>query len=353
MESELRDCFGCLSHKKTPDGAAYRRQAPEQDEDLFMLDFGDDFKVDALQKIAPSKAFRRMSFKTQVLTATTSAHIRNRQNHTYEVANIATSIARVLGLNESLCLAIALGHDIGHAPFGHAGEGFLSEVTGKEFRHELFGLVIAQHIERQGQGLNLTHHVLEGILNHSRGTSEISRSEGVSEEASVVMYADKIAYIWCDINDIFERTKIMGYSDFPEIGRLADACGSNQRERFAFCIKGLCHESAEKGYVSFEESEAAKIFSELKRNMYEIYELANLLNGIEILKRVYGFLSGAKIIKGVDPAIVLALMTDADVLWLNGKQQIGLKDFQECSVAELIGPLRDKDIDFLDPDLNW
>ena len=351
--NELKDYLGCLSHKKTPDEAAYRRQPPEQDEDLFMLDFGDSFKADALQKIGPSKAYRRLGSKTQVLTATTNAHIRDRLSHTGDVANVATFIARVLGLNENLCLAIAYGHDIGHAPFGHAGESFISEVTGKEFRHELFGLVIAQHIERHGLGLNLTHHVLEGILNHSRGAKEVLRSRGVSEEANVVMYADKIAYVWCDINDIFQRTKILDYSDFPEIGRLAAACGKNQRERFAFCITGLCRESAEKGYVSFEGSEAAKIFSELKKNMYEIYELANLLNGIEILKRVYGFLSGAKIIKDVDPAIVLALMTDTDVLWLDGKQQVGLKDFQECSVAELIGSLRDKDIDFLDPDLNW
>lgn len=353
MENELKDCFRCLLHKKTPNEAARRRQKLELDDEDLLFDFGYTFSVDAYQKIIPSKAFRRLGSKTQVLTAATSAHIRNRQSHTSDVVNIAITIARILGLNKDLCLAIAFGHDIGHAPFGHTGESFISEITGKEFRHEVFGVVIAQHIERQGKGLNLTHQVLEGILNHSRGYNNFTRIENVFEEANAVMYADKIAYIWCDIKDIFERTKILDYSDFPEIRKLVDYCGRNQRERIAFCVRSLCYESAEKGFVSFQESEAAKTFLELKNKMYKIYELANVFNGAEILERVYGFLSKAKIIEGVDPAIVLALMTDADVLSLFGKKSISLKDFRECSVAEIIGHLKDENIDFLDPDLNW
>ena len=241
---ELEKILGCLAHKKTPNSAARRRKPAESDEDLWILHHGNDYSIDAFGKILVSKAFRRLDSKTQVLTANIiNPHVRKRNSHTSEVVNAATIIARILGLNEDLCLAIALGHDIGHAPFGHLGENFISKITAKNFRHEIFGVVIAQHIERQGKGLNLTHQVLEGIRNHARGLNDLSRKESVSEEANVVMYADKIAYILADINDIFERTRILDYGKFPEIFDLALMCGKNQRERMAFYLKGLSQES--------------------------------------------------------------------------------------------------------------
>jgi len=350
---ELEKILGCLSHKKTPDSAARRRQPAELDEDLWILHFGNDYFIDAHGKILVSKAFRRLDSKTQVLTANINPHVRKRNSHTSEVVNASAIIARILGLNENLCLAIALGHDIGHAPFGHLGEDFISRITGKDFRHEIFGVVIAQHIERQGKGLNLTHQVLEGIRNHARGRNDLSRKGNISEEANVVMCADKIAYILADINDIFERTRILDYRKFPQISRPAHMCGGNQRERMAFCIKALCQESAEKGYVSFETSEAARIFSELKDSMYGVYGLVNLQNSTEILGKVYSFLSETRLIGDVDPALVLALMTDAEVVYLYGKDCISGRDFYDCSVVEIIEHLNGKDIDFSDPDLDW
>lgn len=350
---ELEKYSGCLIHRKTPDSTARRRWPIESDEDLWMLHLGNDYSIDAFGKILVSKAFRRLDSKTQVLTANINPHVRKRNSHTSEVVNAATIIARILGLNENLCLAIALGHDIGHAPFGHLGEAFISKITGKDFRHEVFGVVVAQCIERQGKGLNLTHQVLEGILNHSRGTNTLSRDESTSEEANLVMYADKIAYVLADINDVFERTRILDYGKFPKIRKLAYRCGENQRERMAFCIKGLCQESAGKGCISFETSEAARIFAELKDNMYKVYGLVNLQNSAEVLGKVYSFLSETKLIGDTDPALVLALMTDVEVIYLYGKDCINGRDFYDCSVAEIIEHLSGKNIDLTNPDLDW
>ncbi len=353
MDKALQECFGCLAHKKTRDEDARRRLPQFDDEDTYILNFGSPYLVDAQQKVILTKAFRRLSFKTQVMTVSSNAHVRNRVSHTYEVVSIATLIARILGLNENLCQAIALGHDIGHAPFGHAGEEFISKVAGKEFRHEVFGVVVAQKIERKGKGLNLTHQVLEGILRHSRGSGDLTVAENVSQEANAVMFADKIAYMWADINDIFVRTKLLRFQDFPELERLVNNCGKNQRERFACCLKNLCRESAEKGAVAFKDSEAAETFAEIKGWMYKIYGLVNLQNSAELLERTYAFLSKTKILEGVDPAIVLALMTDNDVLALNNKVVINAGDLYGCSVAELLPHLKGKNIDFTDPDLDW
>ena len=352
---ELEKILDCLAHKKTPDSVARRRQPSKSDEDQWMMIRGDDFSVDASGKIATSKALRRLGAKTQVLTANINAHVRKRLTHTFEVANIATVIARILGLNEDLCRAIAYGHDIGHAPFGHLGEAFISEITGKDFRHATFGVIIAQRIERQGNGLNLTYQVLEGILGHSGSSNVLPGTKGVeiSEEAKVVKYSDKISFTLADVNDIFRRTKILDLGAFPQIDKLLRLCGDSQRERVAFYIAGLCRESAEKGYVSFKTSEPAQIFAELKHNMDKVYSLVNLQNSAEILGRVYSFLSKTTLIGDVNPAIVLALMTDDDVLYLYRKDCINVRDFYDCSVAEIIEHLNGKNIDFSNPDLDW
>lgn len=353
MDKEFKDCFGCLSAKKTRDEDARRRRSDAEDEDAYILNFGSPYAVDAMQKILLSKALRRLSYKTQVLTVNNNAHVRTRAVHTYEVASIATLIARILGLNESLCQAIALGHDIGHAPFGHLGEKFLSKVAGKNFRHEVFGVVIAQRIERKGKGLNLTRQVLEGILKHSRGSGDLSVDEKISQEANAVMFADKIVYIWADVNDVFVRTRLLDIHNFPELLKLVNECGKNQRERIAFCVKNLCLESAEKGFVDFKDSEAAKTFAEIKGWMYKIYNLVSLQNSDELLERTYAFLSKTKILGGIDPSVVLALMTDNDALSLSSKTIVNAEDFYKCSVAEILPHLKGRNIDFADPDLDW
>ncbi|MFH1582179.1 MAG: HD domain-containing protein [bacterium] len=346
---KLIEYRNCLEDKKTPNSAIHRRIPFEQDEDNWMGIEGDDFSIDAFGKIITSKAYRRLGHKTQVLTENINAHVHDRQTHTNDVANVATFISKVLGLNADLCQAIALGHDIGHVPFGHRGEGFISKVTGKDFLHSTFGVIIAQHAERHGEGLNLSHQVLEGILFHS---GDVQRE--ISEEAKVVKYSDKISFTLADFNDVFRRTRILDINSFPQITKLVNLCGNHQRERLNFLINGLCKESAEKGEVSFETSEQALLFKELKSSMYEVYHRVNILNSAEILEKVYSLLSNqGELIEGVDPTIVLALMTDDDVLHLSRNDCVNGEDFYKCSVSEIVGYLKGKDIDFSEPDLNW
>ncbi|MCF6276505.1 MAG: HD domain-containing protein [Candidatus Magasanikbacteria bacterium] len=173
--------------------------------------------------------------------------------------------ARILGLNHELCSASAIGHDIGHTPFGHAGESFLAEVTGKKFRHNIFSVVIAQFIERTGSGLGLTHQTLSGMKNHSRGGGDVVSDLKASLEDNLLMLGDKIAYTWSDINDIFFRLKLLDIADFPELQILMNWFGNNQRERMKTCIIGLCNESVEKNTISFIDSDAGAKFNRIKK----------------------------------------------------------------------------------------
>lgn len=145
----------------------------------------------------------------------------------------------------------------------------------------------------------------------------------------------------------------MNIRDFPELEELVIYCGKNQRERVAFCVKGLCWESAERGSVSFKDCDAAKAFLKVKDLMYPAYSLVELQNAAEILERIYEFISRSKLSQGVDPAIILALMTDKDVLSLNNKHAIQAEDFYRCSVSEMIPYLKGITVNFTDPDLDW
>ena len=146
-------------------------------------------------RIVHSKAFRRLMHKTQVFLCPEGDHYRTRMTHTLEVARIARTITRALNLNEDLSEAIALGHDLGHTPFGHAGEDALSQVLGKPFRHNEQSLRVVDILEKDGQGLNLSHEVRLGILGHT--------GEYVPEtlEGQIVRKSDQIAYINHDIDD--------------------------------------------------------------------------------------------------------------------------------------------------------
>jgi len=148
MKTTLQDCHLCLSHLRTPDESG-RRRFCEEDEDSWAAAFSSPFAIDTQQKLLPSKCLRRLVDKTQVVTDNPNRYIRTREMQSHEVVSIATMIANILGLNAFLCCAGALGHDIGHTPFGQVGERFLSQKTGKEFRHDVFGVVVAQHIERK------------------------------------------------------------------------------------------------------------------------------------------------------------------------------------------------------------
>lgn len=162
-------------------------------------------------RILHSSAFRRMKHKTQVYIAPEGDHYRTRMTHTLEVAQIARTVARALSLNEDLTEAIALGHDMGHTPFGHVGESALNDACG-HFRHNEQGVRIVEHLEKEGKGLNLTKAVRDGILNHN-GNGRASTWEG-----RLVKYADRIAYLCHDFDDA-EISGILTADDLPPVVR--------------------------------------------------------------------------------------------------------------------------------------
>ncbi|MGI9658110.1 MAG: deoxyguanosinetriphosphate triphosphohydrolase [Gaiellaceae bacterium] len=172
-------------------------------------------------RIVHSKAFRRLKDKTQVFVAPADDHFRTRLTHTLETGGIARTVARALRLNEDLVEAIALGHDLGHAPFGHIGEaaldGILRETGGGGFRHNVHSLRVVDQLENDGEGLNLTEEVRDGILNHT-GTTEPRTLEG-----RIVRLVDRVAYLNHDIDDAI-RAGILAAADLPaeEIALLGD-----------------------------------------------------------------------------------------------------------------------------------
>ena len=159
-------------------------------------------------RILHCKAFRRMKDKTQVFLAPQGDHYRNRLTHTLEVSQIARTIAKALRLNEDLVEAIALGHDLGHTPFGHAGERALDEIHPGGFTHYQQSIRVVQILEKNGEGLNLTWEVRDGILNH-----RISGSP-TTLEGQVVRFSDKLAYIHHDMDDA-QRAGIFQEDDIP------------------------------------------------------------------------------------------------------------------------------------------
>ena len=162
-------------------------------------------------RILHAKAFRRLMHKTQVFISPDGDHFRTRLTHTLEMMQVSRTIARALGLNEDLTEAIALGHDLGHTPFGHVGEEALSRVLeehGRTFRHNEHSLRVVDVLERGGDGLNLTHEVRDGILNHT------GRGYPSTREGEIVRIADRIAYVNHDIDDAL-RAGIISSGDLP------------------------------------------------------------------------------------------------------------------------------------------
>ena len=195
-------------------------------------------------RILHSKAFRRLKHKTQVFLAPEGDHYRTRLTHTLEVAQIARTIAKSLRLNEDLTEAIALGHDLGHTPFGHSGEDVLNEVCSYGFAHYEQSVRIVEFLEKSGKGLNLTKEVRDGILNH-RTSGNPSTLEG-----HVVRLSDKIAYINHDIDDSI-RAHILVEDAIP--GEYSDILGHSVRERLNNLVHGVIEESIDKPQISMNK----------------------------------------------------------------------------------------------------
>jgi dGTPase len=188
-------------------------------------------------RIIHSKAFRRLKHKTQVFIAPAGDHFVTRLTHTLEVAQIARTIARALNLNEDLTEAIALSHDIGHTPFGHAGEDALAELLPGGFRHSEQSLRVVTHLENVGQGLNLTWEVRDGILKHSKPREDIlAEGTGLPEtlEGQIVRLADSVAYLNHDIADAI-RAGLLEEKDLPRAVRETLGVGHSQRINTLVC----------------------------------------------------------------------------------------------------------------------
>ena len=181
-------------------------------------------------RIIHSKAFRRLKHKTQVFIAPLGDHYVTRLTHTLEVSQIARTIARALNLNEDLAEAIALGHDLGHTPFGHIGEDELDKILSDGFRHSSQSLNIVERVEREGRGLNLTLEVRQGILMHSkpRGDFLAALDNDITLEAQIVRISDAVAYINHDLADAF-RAGILSDKDLP--ASVAETLGRRNSER--------------------------------------------------------------------------------------------------------------------------
>jgi len=192
-------------------------------------------------KIIHSESFRCLMNKTQVFLAPNDAHYRTRLTHTLEVTQIARIIARALRLNEDLCEAIAMGHDLGHTPFGHAGEDAMQKCYSPDFTHYKQSLRVVEKLENGGQGLNLTYEVRDGIVNHT-GAHMASTLEGV-----IVKFADRIAYINHDIDDAC-RAKILSVEDIP--AEIREVLGDRHSQRINTMVTSIINQSTDCDHIA-------------------------------------------------------------------------------------------------------
>ena len=195
-------------------------------------------------RIIHSQSFRRLMYKTQVFLSPTGDHYRTRMTHTLEVTQIARIIARALRLNEDLTEAAALGHDLGHTPFGHAGENAMRKCFDPDFSHYKQSLRVVDMLENEGKGLNLTWEVRDGIVNHT-GTNMASTLEGI-----IVKYADRIAYINHDIDDAC-RGGILSPTDIPE--DLRKILGDRHSDRINTMVMSIIRKSTDEPFIAMED----------------------------------------------------------------------------------------------------
>ncbi|MBI5099651.1 MAG: deoxyguanosinetriphosphate triphosphohydrolase [Nitrospirae bacterium] len=260
IEKQILHPKACLSSQSKG------RQRKEKEDDIRTC-----FQRDR-DRIIHSKAFRRLKHKTQVFLAPKGDHYRTRLTHTLEVSQIARTIARALRLNEDLTEAIALGHDLGHTPFGHAGEDVLREIYPGGFKHYEQSLRVVDVLERNGQGLNLTQEVRDGIVKHSKGKGAIFSPRDKSEtlEGQIVRVSDVIAYVNHDLDDsiragVLKRSGIP--SDFLKIGE-------THAKRIGAMVRDVIDNSSLAGYKEVKMSESMKEITHslrdfLYKNVYE------------------------------------------------------------------------------------
>lgn len=233
-------------------------------------------------RIIHSKAFRRLKHKTQVFIIS-GDHYRTRMTHSLEVSQIGRTIARSLRLNEDLTEAIAMGHDVGHTPFGHSGEAALNRLTG-HFAHNEQSLRVLQELEKGGRGLNLTREVQDGILHHSGNTRPFTL------EGRIVHWADRIAYLCHDFDDSM-RANILTADDLPEVVR--ERIGTVTSHMITAMVSDVICQSEKAGDIVFSEpmEEAMAVFRKFMfENIYHSELLAKERSqGVFVVEQLYRF----------------------------------------------------------------
>lgn len=198
-------------------------------------------------RIIHAKAFRRLMHKTQVFISPDGDHYRTRLTHTLEMMQISRTIARALDLNEDLAEAIALGHDLGHTPFGHTGEEAIARALtplGRNFRHNQHSLRVVDHLEKEGEGLNLTHEVRDGILNHS------GKGYPYTREAEIVRIADRIAYVNHDVDDAL-RAGVVLQENLPKTP--LSVLGKGTSDRIDRLVRNMIFTSKAEGEIKLSD----------------------------------------------------------------------------------------------------
>ncbi len=252
------------------------RKRPEEDCELRTC-----FQRDR-DRIIHSNSFRRLKHKTQVFLSPQGDYYRTRLTHTLEVAQIARTIAIALSLNETLTEAISLGHDLGHTPFGHAGERALNSVYDGGFRHYEQSLRVADVIEKEGRGLNLTEEVRDGIVRHTSGT------EAFTLEGRIVRLADRIAYINHDIDDAV-HARVLKETDIP--ADIRDILGQNKSQRINKLVLSAVNNSKDDIILG---EDCADAFATLHSFMFERVYTNPVCKGeearaIEMIKWLYEY----------------------------------------------------------------
>lgn len=267
QEQEIRE------HMILCEYASFADESKGRDRQEMQCDIRTDYQRDR-DRILHSKAFRRLKQKTQVFLAPEGDHYRTRLTHTLEVAQNARTIARALRLNEDLTEAIALGHDLGHTPFGHAGERALNRIT-KDwggFRHNEQSVRMVEYLEKDGVGLNLTKEVRDGILNHQTNLMPATL------EGKIVRLSDKIAYINSDIDDAI-RAGIMCEAEIPS--ELTRVLGHSTNKRLNKLVHDIVRHSEGQGEILMSEEVESSMFA-LRRYLYENVYTNPVAKGEEI-----------------------------------------------------------------------
>ncbi len=325
-EKNFMSPFGCLSSRSQ---GRMRKENPCPVRTAFQVD---------RDRIVYSRAFRRLKHKTQVFLSPLGDHYRTRLTHTLEVAQIARTIARAMFLNEDLAEAIALGHDLGHTPFGHSGETALKEIFSHGFSHNEQSLRVVEMLENSGIGLNLTYEVRNGILKHSKGYGKIipddPDEQACTIEGRIVRVADIMAYLNHDLDDAI-RSGVITFDQVPDL--CVKNIGRTHSERATTMIRDLIFSSGEQdGELQLRMSdEVYSAMTTLRQFLYDnVYRSTRVHNEFvkakKILSELYSYFLDNEIMLKKE----LKGMKMADFIYINQPK--------ELSVCDIIASMTDR-----------